>query len=209
MVSKKKDRVEEEQLQEISEDQLDPTILSIVDKFLAELDEEKASSLSFAKIEKQLLEKNAGEMADFTQLLEYKSVIPSSLCSKCVYATGCPFYIKNRVCYYVTEPFKLRRRLFECLEDLKYFMTRLLTQTTLFTPYQSNRDVMLFLFAAYLYYRIFDDQLAKNTPVSKRYKSKLSISSHKKMEETREEIHRRWQILQIPNQEKKEYYPHT
>jgi hypothetical protein len=209
LVSKKQDQVDKENLQEVPVEEADFTILSIVDKFLAELDEEKASSISFAKLEKQLLEKSGGEVTDFTQLLEYKSVIPSSLCSKCLYAKGCPFYIKSRVCFYLTDPFKLRRRIFECLEDLKYFMTSLLTQTTLFTPYQSNKDVMLFLFAAYLYYRIFDDQLAKNVPTSNRYKSKLAISSHKKSEATREEIHRRWQVLKIPNQENKEYYPHT
>lgn len=210
LVSVKKDKATEISQQEVTD--IPKHLYEIIEKFLKNLDPDStnADAVNFGEAEKEFIRENGSDSQDLIALIQYKNVIPSSLCSRCPYNIGCPFYVSNEVCFYLTDPFGMRRKVAECLEDLQVFMTAFLARNRLFDQDSFHRSRLIFMYFAYLYYRVFDDQQVKKTRAPKnRRKSKLKYSSDNVKQETRQDIHKRWQILKIPNQMHKSYYPKT
>lgn len=191
---------------------VDPIIEEIVYKFVeAIVPDTEVAKVNFGQVESDFIKSAGADNQDLVAMIHYQSAVPEALCVLCPFNKGCPHYVSNEVCFYLTEPFKIRRNLAHALEDIRATMNIFMTSSSMFTENWAHRDSIFFIFFVRLYQKVAEFQIVgkARVPRFKRRKTKLTAAHSLVRAETRKDLHRRWSTLKIPNQEHRFYYPHS
>lgn len=202
----------------------DINLIEIVEKFISSLELDEVFNIRRMDFQ-SVVSKSAGKTRrkpTAKDFLVAQKAIPSTLCNKCVYNTTCPFYVRSRVCFYLSTVFNMPRRVHEFLPALKDQMTLFAQTSTLFKVEQTELDLMFFVFLGYVFNRVHVDSNSPN--LSPKYRGnkenkenrvtpygRLGISNTlpivNKVKEEQERIEQRWKILGMKGNKRVEYYP--
>jgi len=140
----------------------------------------------------------------------------SPWCSKCAFATSCPYFLQGQVCFFFARILHAERTDRAFRARLQESMRVFCFASTIFMQEATDTDLDVAFFLVLLVQRLDEDLTrpdrrlkskdpVRKTPLGRRIRRTEEIAE---IDQQRQDIQRRWDHLGLPSKPTRDYYPH-